>query len=395
MNESLISVEKALELVRLHTTTLPKTTIKLSESFGYFLAEDISAPISLPPFRQSSMDGYAFRSGEQTVFEVVGESKAGDAVDFNLEENQAVRIFTGARVPDQADTVVMQEHVRVDGKKISIQKMPEKSTNVREIGEQVKAGDSILSAGTKINESIIGFLASFGLTEVLVFSKPKITIIVTGNELQEAGTPLKPGSVYESNSIMLKAALQSRGFEIVRILKVEDDLESTTNAIAEGLSDDMLLISGGISVGDYDFVNEALQINGVQEIFYKVNQKPGKPLWYGKTEKTLVFALPGNPASSLTCFLIYTLSALKIMSGSPDMDLNFQTGVLKHRTFNKLGKTIFVLAKEKSGEIEIFEKQASSMLISYALGNALVMIPYEKEILAAGESVQFLPINRN
>ena len=181
----------------------------------------------------------------------------------------------------------------------------------------------------------------------------------------------------------------------MQILKVADDLEATKKSVALGLEADVLLLSGGISVGDYDFVNEALQANGVQEIFYKVNQKPGKPLWFGKKQDKLVFALPGNPASSLTCFLIYALSALKIMSGNPDVDLNFQTGVLKHPTFNKFGKTLFILGTETNGEVEIYPKQASSMLISYALGNALVLIPEDLEVLNAGESVQFLAVNRN
>lgn len=391
----MISVAEALDLIKIETTALPKTTILLEESHGYYLAEPILAPISLPPFRQSAMDGYAFRSGNLSELEVIGECKAGDASEFELQENQAVRIFTGARVPDQADTVVIQEHVEVNGTKITIQKFPEKYSNVRAIGEQVPAGDQVLAGGLKITESIIGFLAGFGITEVLVFNKPKITLIVTGNELQEAGSPLKPGAIYESNAIMLKSALTSRGFDSVRVLKVEDDLESTKRVVGLGLESDVLLISGGISVGDYDFVNEALKANGAKEIFYKVNQKPGKPLWFGKKGKTLIFALPGNPASSLTCFLIYALSALKIMSGNPDYDLNFLTGALQHRTFNKFGKTLFILGTETNGELEIYPKQASSMLISYALGNALVLIPEDKEVLEAGEAVLYLPINRN
>ncbi len=391
----MISVSKALDLIKSHSSQLPTVKMPLRDSYGCFLAEEVLAPISLPSFRQSAMDGYAFRSGEIRELEVVGECKAGDALEFELLENQAVRIFTGARVPDRADTVIIQEHVEAGGSKISILQLPEKYANVRKVGEQVQAGDHVLPAGTKINESIIGFLASFGITEVLVFNKPKITLIVTGNELQEPGSHLKPGCIYESNAIMLESALKSRGFDSVRLLKVEDDLESTKKVIATGLESDLLLISGGISVGDYDFVNESLQANGVREIFYKVNQKPGKPLWFGKKESTLVFALPGNPSSSLTCFLIYALSALKIMSGNTNFNLDFQSGILKHRTFNKFGKTVFLLGTEKNGEIEIFEKQASSMLISYALGNALVMIPEQLEILEAGESVQFLPINRN
>ena len=391
----MISVSEALDFIKTHASHLPSVKRLLRDSYGCYLAEEILAPISLPSFRQSAMDGYAFRRGEIEELQVVGECKAGDATDFEILADQAVRIFTGARVPDQADTVIMQEHVVVNGPKIAIQKMPEKSTNVREVGEQIQAGEQVLPAGTRITESIIGFLTSFGITEVLVTNKPKITLIVTGNELQEAGTPLRPGAIYESNAIMLESALKSRGYDSVQLLKVVDDLEATKRAIKSGLESDLLLISGGISVGDYDFVEEALQANGVQEIFYKINQKPGKPLWFGKSDKTLVFALPGNPASSLTCFLIYALSALKIMSGDPDYDLNFQSGVLQHRTYNKFGKTLFILGTEKNGELDIYPKQASSMLISYALGNALVLVPAEKEILEAGESVLYLPINRH
>lgn len=391
----MISVSEALGLVKTHTGQLPPVKLPLRESFGYFLSEEVVAPISLPSFRQSAMDGYAFRWGEIRELKVIGECKAGDASEFEIGENQAVRIFTGARVPDQADTVIIQEHVEVSGGNISIRDLPEKYANVRPVGGQVQAGDSVLPAGTKINESIIGFLAGFGITEVLVTSKPRITLIVTGNELQEAGSPLKPGAIYESNAIMLESALKSRGYDSARILKVADDLEATKKTIAHGLESDLLLISGGISVGDYDFVKESLEYNGVEEIFYKINQKPGKPLWFGKTDKTLVFALPGNPASSLTCFLIYALTALKIMSGNADFNLDFRTGILEHRTSNMFGKTVFYLGDEKNGRIQIYPKQASSMLISYALGNALVVIPEDKEVMEAGEAVQFLPINRN
>jgi molybdopterin molybdotransferase len=391
----MISVSEALDLIKTHTSPLNPIKIAVRDSYGYFLAEEIKAPISLPSFRQSAMDGYAFRYGALTELDVIGECKAGDALEFDLQENQAVRIFTGARVPDQADTVVIQEHVEAYGSKIAIQKMPEKYLHVRAIGEQVQAGEAVLPMGTKINESIIGFLAGFGITEVLVINKPSVTLIVTGNELQEAGTPLKPGSIYESNAIMLESALQSRGFDSVRVLKVEDDLEATKRIIASGLESDVLLISGGISLGDYDYVKESLEFNGVQEIFYKINQKPGKPLWFGKKGEKLVFALPGNPASSLTCFLIYALSALKIMSGNRDFNLDFQSGKLAHRTENKFEKTVFYLGTETNGHIQIYPKQSSSMLISYALSNALVMIPHDKEVLEKGELVQFFPINRN
>lgn len=391
----MISVQEALAFVKQHSEVLPSRSIKLEDSFGSFLARDVIAPVSLPSFRQSAMDGYAFRFGESKELELIGECKAGDSVDFDLNENQAVRIFTGARVPDRADTVVIQEYVERNGNRLLINKLPKKYANIRPVGEQTKAGETVLKAGTKINEAIIGFLANFGLTEIQVYNKPKITLIVTGNELQEPGTILKPGCIYESNAIMLSSALKSRGFVDVQIKRVDDDLESTKKAIAEGLKADLLLLSGGISVGDYDFVKDALLANDVKEIFYKVNQKPGKPLWFGKTEKTLVFALPGNPASSLNCFLVYVFPAIQKMAGKPEFELNFQQAKLKADTANNQGKTIFLLAVEKNGELEILDKQASSMLISFSNGNAIVMLPETKEMYMTGEIVSYLPINRN
>ncbi|MDG1276251.1 MAG: molybdopterin molybdotransferase MoeA [Algoriphagus sp.] len=390
----MISVTEALSLIDQNTSKLEVVSQPIQTVLGSTLGADVYAPISLPPFRQSSMDGYAFIHTGLTDLEIIGESKAGDSVEISLLKNQTVRIFTGARVPDLADTVVMQEHVEKTENGIRILKMPERFANVRPIGEQIEKGSLALHEGIKINAPLIGFLAGFGLTLVPVIAKPRVSIIVTGNEIQSLDQPLSVGKIYESNSLMIQQAIENMGIPVHQIIQCRDDQNATIEAISKGLESDILIVSGGISVGDYDFVEEALLSNGVKQIFYKVNQKPGKPLWYGKKGEKQVFALPGNPASTMMCFLIYVAPALrKMISGLP-IQMNFQKGILKKAVENKFGKALFLLSTEENGEIEVLQKQASSMLISFAMANAILFFPPDQLEIRKGESVSFLPINR-
>ncbi|MFT7363023.1 MAG: molybdopterin molybdotransferase [Algoriphagus sp.] len=391
----MISVSEALALVDQHTQTLSVEMIPLDLAMGSTLGADIYAPISLPSFRQSSMDGYAFIHGGQTELMLIGESKAGDFQNFLIQKGEAIRIYTGALVPDQADTVVMQEHVEKTDSGVRILKMPPKNSNVRAIGEQIQAGDLALKAGTRINVPIIGFLGGFGLKEIPVIRKPSISILVTGNEIQSRQEQLEAGKIFESNSLMLKLALESMGVVVKQVLTASDNQEETRNAIETGLNSDVLIISGGISVGDYDFVKEALEKNEVKEVFYKVNQKPGKPFWFGKKDQKYVFALPGNPASTLMCFLVYVAPAIQKMHSGMPIGLSLQQGNLATTIQNNFGKTLFLLAKEENGSIELLPKQASSMLISFSMSNAILVFPAELEELKAGEIIRYFPINRS
>jgi molybdopterin molybdotransferase len=391
----MISVSEALALVDQHTQTLSVEMIPLDLAMGSTLGADIYAPISLPSFRQSSMDGYAFIHGGQTELMLIGESKAGDFQNFLIQKGEAIRIYTGALVPDQADTVVMQEHVEKTDSGVRILKMPPKNSNVRAIGEQIQAGDLALKAGTRINVPIIGFLGGFGLKEIPVIRKPSISILVTGNEIQSRQEQLEAGKIFESNSLMLKLALESMGVVVKQVLTASDNQEETRNAIETGLNSDVLIISGGISVGDYDFVKEALEKNEVKEVFYKVNQKPGKPFWFGKKDQKYVFALPGNPASTLMCFLVYVAPAIQKMHSGMPIGLSLQQGNSATTIQNNFGKTLFLLAKEENGSIELLPKQASSMLISFSMSNAILVFPAELEELKAGEIVHYFPINRS
>lgn len=390
----MIEVTKALEIVAANSSTLTTQKISVHKALGYILAETIYSPISMPPFRQSAMDGYAFIHSERHQFDVVGISQAGDYNNIKLKENEAIRIFTGAFVPNNADTVVMQEHVMANENSILIAKKPEPFANVRVKGEQINQEDIVFEANTLITPAAIGFLACLGITEIMVYKKPKVAILVTGNELVQPGKKLSKGKIYESNSIMLQAALQSIGIKKTKVHTVKDNLKATEKALKSILEkNDIVLISGGISVGDYDFVKEALLKNGVEELFYKINQKPGKPMFFGSKKGSLVFALPGNPASSLTNFYIYVYPAIKNRMGYAKTHLPQIVRKLDNDIINNTEKTLFLKALYNETSVEILDGQASSMLNSFAVANGLVIVPQDVQNIKKGELVTILPID--
>jgi molybdopterin molybdotransferase len=389
----MISVSEAIDCIENQAKSNESDVKSIEKTMGLVLAEDVISAINMPPFKQSSMDGYAFTHLEGSTYKIVGEIQAGNASNIELKKGEAVRIFTGARVPDLADTVVMQEHVIREGDQLTIEILPIKNTNVRPVGEQIKAGDIALKKGVVLNEAAIGFLASLGISEIKVYKRPKVTILVTGNELQQLGEKLADGQVYESNSLTLKMALQRVGIKKVNISQVEDDLEQTTLAIKKCLEkSDIVLISGGISVGDYDFVKQALENNGVTEIFYKVNQRPGKPLWFGATDTTNVFALPGNPASSLSCFYLYVLPLIKSQMGYAHCHLPRSVATATEDIKNATGKTLFLKGNVADGKATLLTGQASSMLKSFAVCNALLMIPEHIKLIEKGEKLTYIQL---
>ncbi|MDI6049452.1 molybdopterin molybdotransferase MoeA [Flavobacterium sp. XS2P24] len=389
----MVQVEEALSIIAKNSCKMPIRKIKVAKSLGFILAETIYSPMDMPPFRQSAMDGYAFIHSELQQLDVVSTSQAGDFSNKKIKENQAIRIFTGAYVPDDLDTVVMQEHTAVKNKTVEITKMPVRFANVRNKGEQIKENELVLEKNTLITPAAIGFLACLGITEITVYAKPKVAIVVTGNELVKAGRKLAQGKIYESNSIMLQSALQGIGIKKIEMFRVKDNLKATKRVLKSSLSAfDVVLVSGGISVGDYDFVKEALLSNGVEELFYKINQKPGKPLFFGKKDKTIVFALPGNPASTLTGFYIYVHPALKISMGFEAIYLPKIKRKITVPFENTSGKSLFLKGLYDDEKVTILESQSSAMLNTFATANALIYLPYDVIDIAKDQEVQVIPL---
>ena len=372
----MISVEKAIQIVSSNSNPVTKSKgINLSSALGYVLFEDVVSPINMPPFRQSAMDGYALNLHDSKTYSIIGEVKAGDDYNPTLKTGEAVRIFTGAPVPDSANAVVMQEKTSLDNDTLFIESQVNLNDNIRPLGEQILDGQIALTEGTKLFSAGIAYLTSLGITKVKVYKKPSIAIVVTGNELAEAGENLQYGQIYESNAIMLSIALKQLGYDKVSIHKVEDNYDSTFQLLNVVINQhDVVLVSGGISVGDYDFVGKALNELDVEELFYKVNQKPGKPLFFGKKEEKIIFALPGNPAAALSCFYMYVLLAIEKIIGNNNFSLH-KTKATSTSDFIKKGERAqFLKAIYQEGVVEILEGQNSSMLHTFALANAMVYL---------------------
>lgn len=384
----MITVQDAFSILKNNLPFCKEKECALVQARKHVLSQNLFSSINMPPFRQSAMDGFALCLHENLVYEIIGEMKAGDTHQVVLSPGQAIKIFTGAAVPDSAQAVIQIEKVIVKDNQLHLETAVKPETNVRPIGEQIKVGDVALEKGTVLNAAAIGFLAGLGFTTVKVFQKPSVGIVVTGNELVQPGKPLEYGKVYESNGIMLESALRDAAFENVNTYAVNDDFENTKNTLEQALSEnDVVLVSGGISVGDYDFVEAALASLEVETLFYKINQKPGKPLFAGKQKEKLVFALPGNPAASLTCFYVYVLPTLTVLSGNTIDYKQSKAVALAHDFPVHNTRAQFLKAAIIDNEVSVLSHQASSMLNSFSIANALVFVPDGQYELKKGDKV--------
>ena len=386
----MISVEEAKELIKETVSPLTIKEVSVVDALDYFLAEPIIAPLSIPSFNQSAMDGYAFcfEDINQSIT-IVDEVAAGDVREIETEKGTAVRIFTGAKVPAGYDTVVMQELTEVSNNQLTIKDEGLKmGGNIRLKGSQIEVGDVGLEEGTKITAAAVGFISALGYTTIKVYKSPRVAIIATGNELVKPGNELKEGQIYESNTFMLQAALNKLKIEPT-ITVVEDNQSVTQKAIEEAIqNNELVLLSGGISVGDYDYVKESLDNLGVEDVFYKIKQKPGKPLFYGKTSSCYVFGLPGNPAAALSCFYQYAYPAINLMKGSTDAFLQKIKLPITNQLKKKEGRSVFYKGFTDFKTVTLLEAQGSDMLKSFALANCFIYIPAKATLINEAEIVE-------
>ena len=387
----MISVSEAREIIQKHIAALPSVQMKLQEAVGYQLAADIVALIDIPAYPQSSMDGYAFSFAEwhpDTVLQINGEMAAGSNSKQTIDTKTAVRIFTGAAVPNGADTVVMQEKTSIVNGELHIHDdQLKQGNNVRLQGSEIKTGELALSANTILTPAAIGFLAGMGITEVDVYPPPTITIIITGNELQTPGQPLAYGQVYDANSFALTAVLKQAGVKQIKVVQVPDILDELVNELQQAIiQSDIVLLTGGVSVGDYDFVVEAATKCDVTKRFHKIKQRPGKPLFFGTKESKLVFGLPGNPSSVLTCFYMYVLPVIANMirgeKGLPAIQ------ALLAKSYQKTaGLTHFLKGFYDGKKVLPLGAQESYRMRSFASANCLIEIGEQVTGCEEGELV--------
>lgn len=391
----MISVKEAKDLISQHITALNPISIDLAKASGHILAADIYAKYDIPAFSQSSMDGYAIKFADhEQELTLIGEMAAGTANKIAIQNGETSRIFTGAPLPKGADTVVMQEKItRTDGK-ITLQDPNLKiGLNVRDKGSEITAGALAMERGNLLSPAAIGFLAGIGVNEVSVYPMPKISVIVTGKELQQPGKALEFGQVYESNSYSLSAALKHEGIEQIAVYEADDDLEILKNVLKNAVENsDVVLLTGGVSVGDYDFVIEAASSCGIKQVFHKVKQKPGKPLFFGTKDQKLIFGLPGNPSSVLSCYYNYVLPAIKALSHKSNSVIEVQAK-LTHAYSKAAGLTHFLKGKYENGKVTPLSAQESNRLSSFAQANCLICLDETKEHFKQGDilTVMILP----
>ncbi|MDG2343377.1 MAG: molybdopterin molybdotransferase MoeA [Flavobacteriales bacterium] len=386
----MISVNEAIKIIDANDRTLSAKTISTCEALGYTLAKDIHSNLNFPPFNQSAMDGYALNYQEGlTKYLIKGEAKAGDkSLNLKINPGEGVRIFTGAKIPDSCSTVIQQEWCKQDNDEIIFTNDPKDNLNFRKTGEQIKKGEVALRKGTEISPALIGYLIGLGEHKIQVINKPTIGIVITGSELLEPGESLEDGKIYESNSFMLIAALRKYHYPTINVYKTKDNFEQTKNTIESAIAKNyVILISGGISVGEYDFVEKSLKELNVKKKFYKVKQKPGKPLFYGTHNQKHIFGLPGNPGAVLTCYYIYVLRLLSIVSGKKypleKTMVSIDKGYLK-----KSGRSEFLKVEINKGIARVCNYQNSSMLRAFEKANALIYISEEIEEINSSETIE-------
>lgn len=395
----MISTKEALRTVLTEARIYKKTILQipLQSSVGHQLSKDLKAHHNSPPFDQSAMDGFALRledilNADPILFESKYENSAGNSKIKKIAPGTAVRIFTGAKIPSNADVVIPQENVQLTSENFLVfdRNAVKKLDNIRLKGSQFKKGEVILHKGEKMNAPRIAIAASGGYAKLPVFSFPKASIIVSGNELIQPGKPLSGDKIYESNSLMLHALLNEYKIPVSKILHTRDTKENISKVISSCLKNsELIFISGGVSVGKYDLVKESLQSLKVKTIFHKVKQKPGKPLYFGKKGNAFVFGLPGNPAASLTCFHEYVIPFIKSISGEKNPLSEVKKTKLITAYSKKPGLTHFLKGKLGEEGLSILPDQESYKLTSFANANCLIVIPEETSILKEGELVEY------
>ncbi|UWR05787.1 gephyrin-like molybdotransferase Glp [Ruegeria sp. B32] len=390
----MITVEEARQLLFGLVATMPEEQIALADAAGRVLMRDVKAERDQPPFAASSMDGYALKSAEverHAMFKVIGEAAAGQRFTGKVGPGQAVRIFTGAPVPDGADFVVIQEDTDLRGDLLTITEDPGQKTNTRPAGVDFTIGD-VVSAPRVLSPEDLALLAAMNVPTVSVATKPQIALIATGNELVMPGETPGPDQIIASNSFGIKALLEKAGAHVRMLPVAQDTLSSLETAFGLAEGSDLVVTIGGASVGDYDLVAEASHRLGLEQSFYKVLMRPGKPLMAGRLGDAAMIGLPGNPVSAMVCGYLFLVPLVKKMLGIQTVDPILHQAILSDALPPNGPREHYMRARLESDGIRAFEDQDSSLLSVLAWSNALLMRPPNDPARAAGETVSYLPI---
>jgi molybdopterin molybdotransferase len=394
----LLTIEEAQRLILERVRPLPAERVPLAEAGGRVLAEDAAAIVDLPPFPSSAMDGYAVRSADTPgTLPVAARIAAGRPAPRELRAGEAMAIATGGVVPEGADAVIPFEYVVERDNAVEISEPVAPAANVRPRGGDLRAGDTAVGRGVSLGPAQLGALAAAGIAEVVCAARPRASVVATGTELRSPGEELAPGEVYEANGLILAAQLRSAGALPERLAIVADDEDAHRETLGRGLEADVLVTSGGVSVGPHDLVRRVEAELGVEEVFWRVAVKPGKPVSFGVRENTLVFGLPGNPVSSFVGFELFVRPAVLALQGHSDPLPRFEPGRLAGALKRNEARDQLVRARTRSGDegellLEPLTGQESHMIARAAAADALVLLPRGEGELPAGAAVQYLRI---
>lgn len=324
MSGELTEIESARELILARCTALPAEAVPIADALGRTVAAPVVSDERVPGFDNSAMDGYAVRAEDlrgatpqnPVTLRVADESRAGAAASLPIAAGEAIAISTGAVIPDGADAVVRVEDVECDGGSVAVRLEAEVAANVRRAGEDIEPGTVLIDAGAALGPAEIGVLASVGKAEVDCHRRPSVAVLSTGDELIGVSEPMREGAVRNSNSYAVPALAAAAGAGALTSERVVDDRGKTIDAIQRGLASDVLVVCGGISVGSHDHVKAAFAELGIEQVFWRVSLKPGKPAWFGVGDGSLVFGLPGNPVSAYVTFLLFVRPALLALQGA-------------------------------------------------------------------------------
>ncbi len=401
----MIPIDSAKKFIKDEVFPLGNEKISIANAVGRILAEEIVADQDMPPFDRSQMDGYAIRSVDTVKnpasLKIVGESVAGRGWDGSISEGEAVRIMTGARVPVGADSVQKKELTREEGEHIVILKPASIGQNIVRLGAETAKDSVIFYSGEQITQKMIATLAAFGYASIQVYKKPRVSILSTGSEIVEITQKPAADQIRNSNSQMLAAF--SSPIADVKILPIAtDDLESLKLVIADAVSEcDCLIISGGVSVGDYDFTKPALHALGSNVFFERVSLKPGKPTVFAKLDKTLIFGLPGNPVSIAVTYFVFVRYALLLLQAAKNANLQSGFARLSHPIKAAHGRDSLLPVSLRVGKkgrlsVETLRFSGSSNFIAFSRSEALVFVPSDASLEKGSfAEVHFLPDDTN
>jgi molybdopterin molybdotransferase len=392
----LLSIEEAQRLILERVHPLRTERVRLEDAAGRILVEDAKAAVDLPPFPSSAMDGFAVRSVDTPgVLPVGARIAAGTPAPRELRPGEAMGIATGGVVPDGADAVVPFEYVVEGDNDVEISEPVHSGANVRPRGGDVRAGETVVGSGAVLGAAQVGALAAAGIAEVACAARPRTTVVTTGTELRSPGEQLGPGEVYEANGLILATQLRSAGAVPERLAVVADDEDAHREALALGLESDVLVTSGGVSVGPHDLVRRIEAELGIEEVFWRVAVKPGKPVSFGVRGATLVFGLPGNPVSSLVGFELFVRPAALALQRHSDPLPRFEPGRLAAAAKLNAARDQLVRARTHASDdgsvlLEPLAGQESHMIARAAGADALVLLPRGEGELLAGAPVRYL-----